>query len=145
MRKKLTMPLMTLIFLLIAAAFSAQGSLVDSYKKVENCTVESAPPPTLVNDVLIETKVNGTATEQAVYNQLLTGKTKFYDMTDTKISHMHQPNKSITNPITPITSTRAQATSVSVRALQSKNVGDGEFSPDGTTTRAHAAKSFLNS
>ena len=112
-----------------------------------------------------ETKANGMATEQAAYtlaayNRLLTGKTKLYDMTDTKAGLQPQPNK----PTTPTTSsfidtqthwakadieaavakgllkgytdgtfkpnnhlTRVQATSILVRALQLKNVGDAPF------------------
>lgn len=114
--------------------------------------------------VLTETKANGMATEQAAYtlaayNRLLTGKTKLYDMTDTKVGKNPQINKTTPTTISFIDTqthwakadieaavakgllkgyadgtfkpnnhlTRVQATSILVRALQLKNVSDAPF------------------
>lgn len=132
--------------------------------------------------VLTETKANGMATEQAAYtlvayNRLLTGKTKLYDMTDTKVDKQPQPNKPTPKPTTPATIsftdtrthwakadieaavakgllkgytdgtfkpnnhlTRVQATSILVRALQLKNVGDAPFTDIGTYNKETKAE-----
>lgn len=131
--------------------------------------------------VLTETKANGMATEQAAYtlasyNRLLTGKTKLYDMTDTKVGQQPQPNKptptiSFTDTKTHWAKadieaavakgllkgyadgtfkpnnylTRVQATSILVRALQLKNVGDAPFTDIGTynkETKAEIAAAY---
>ena len=127
--------------------------------------------------VLTETKANGLATEQAAYtlaayNRLLTGKTKLYDMTDTKVGKNPQINKTTPTTISFIDTqthwakadveaavakgllkgysdgtfkpnnhlTRVQATSILVRALQLKNVSDAPFTDIGTYSKETKAE-----
>ena len=127
--------------------------------------------------VLTETKANGMATEQAAYtlaayNRLLTGKTKLYDMTDTKVGKNPQINKTTPTTISFIDTqthwakadveaavakgllkgyadgtfkpnnhlTRVQATSILVRALQLKNVSDAPFTDIGTYSKETKAE-----
>lgn len=101
--------------------------------------------------VLTETKSNGMATEQAAYtlaayNRLLSGKTKLYDMTDTKGNQQTQTNEATPQPSAPIaisfSDTQTHWAKEDIEAAVTKGLlkgyPDGTFKPDNYLTRGQA-------